>query len=118
MLGDEALELADQLPVTAEGEIRVDAVLERRHPQLLKPHDLRLRERFPGEIGERCPAPKREGRAQRLRRTRRIPGLERRSSLLAEPDELEQVDRLGLDDEPVAGRRGLECALGQELSEL
>ena len=67
MLGDERLELADQLGVAAAGQIGVDPLLERRQPQLLETGDLGLRERLVGEVGERRPAPKRERLAQLLR---------------------------------------------------
>ena len=40
MLGDERLELADELGVTAEREIGLDPLLERGEPQLLQPGDL------------------------------------------------------------------------------
>ena len=50
-----------------EREVRVDALLERREPQLLEPRDLRLRERLVGEVGERRATPEREGLTQLLR---------------------------------------------------
>ena len=60
VLGDQRLELADELRVPAGGEVGVDALLERREPQLLQPRALGLRERLVGEVGERRPAPQRE----------------------------------------------------------
>ena len=47
-----------------------------------------------------------------------VPGSERGSPFLAESDELEEVDGVRLDDEPIAGRRRLEYAFRQELPEL
>src|SRR5204862_141467 len=44
LLGDEPLELADELHVTAESELGVDAVLLRRQAQLLQPQRLELRQ--------------------------------------------------------------------------
>ena len=44
VLGDQRLELADELGVAAERELGVDALLERRHAQLLEARDLRLGE--------------------------------------------------------------------------
>ena len=40
MLGHERLELADKRRVRSAGQVRVDAVLEQRQPQLLEPADL------------------------------------------------------------------------------
>ena len=72
MLGDEALELADELAVAAEGEVRVDAILKRGEAKLLEPADLALRPRLVGELGEWRAAPEREGLAQALGRGRRL----------------------------------------------
>jgi hypothetical protein len=64
---DERLELPGDLRVPARGEVGVDALLERREPQLLQPGDLRLRERLVGQVGERRPAPQAERLAQHPR---------------------------------------------------
>ena len=61
--GDELLQLADDVRMPAEGEIRLDPALERGQAQLLEARDRRLRERLVGEVGERRPAP--EARASR-----------------------------------------------------
>ena len=63
MLRRQLVELSDELPVPAEGELRVDALLERRQQDLLQPRDRELRERLVLEICERRPAP--EGQASR-----------------------------------------------------
>ena len=102
----------------AESEVGVDPFLECRQAKLLEPHDLGLREWLPGKVGERCAAPEREGGPQRVGSTRWVPGSERGSPFLAEADELEEVDGVRLDDEPIAGRRRLEYAFRQELPEL
>src|SRR5262245_11221235 len=57
MLADEPLELADDIAVAAELEVRLDALLERDHPQLLEPPDLGLRKGLERELRERRPAP-------------------------------------------------------------
>src|SRR5439155_14187984 len=106
-----------ELTMSAEGEVGLDSILERRESKLLEPNDLRLCERLPREIGERCTAPERERGAQRLRRACRVGGPECRSSFLAESHELEEVDGVGLDDEAITGRRRLERAVGKELSQ-
>jgi len=43
-LGDQRLELADQLNVMPKREVRVDAFLDNRDPQILEAADLGLRE--------------------------------------------------------------------------
>src|SRR5215218_10418254 len=63
LLGDERLQLRDERVVTAEREVGVDTLLDRRHPQLLQAADLRLHERLIGEIGQRPTAPEYERRA-------------------------------------------------------
>src|SRR5262245_27302897 len=60
MLIDELAELADKCVVTAEREIRVDAILERCEPQLLEPVDFCSRELLVGEVVERGTAPEGE----------------------------------------------------------
>ena len=72
VLGDQALELADELVGAAESEVRVDAILERGEVKLLEPTDLTLRPRLVGELGERRAAPEREGLAQALGSGRRL----------------------------------------------
>jgi len=57
VLGHQALELADELAVAAEREIRVDPILERREVKLLEPTDLALRPRFVRELDECRAAP-------------------------------------------------------------
>ena len=64
VLGDQRLELRHQLVMAAERQVGVDAILERREPQLLQPGDLALRVRLAAEIGERLAVPERERIAQ------------------------------------------------------
>ena len=91
VLAGERLQLADQLGVHAELELRLDPVLERRQPQLLQPPRLGLRERLEREVGERCTAPQlRAPRAARAARSR-AGSLARPP---AEPLEAPRVDRL------------------------
>ena len=60
VLGDERLEVGDELIVPAEREVGLDALLEGDHPQLLQARDLRGGEILVSEIGQRRPAPERE----------------------------------------------------------
>jgi hypothetical protein len=77
LLGNERLELADQLGVATALEVGVDSLFEGRQPQLLEPSDLTLRERLEREVRQRraSPEPKRgaEGACPLL--TREQPGL-------------------------------------------
>src|SRR2546422_3758131 len=102
----------------AEREVGLDSILECREPKLLEPNDLRLCERLPREIGERCTAPERERGPQGVRRACRVGGPECCSSLLTESHELEEVDGVSVDDEAITRRRRLERAVRKELSEL
>ena len=53
VLGDQVLQLADQLGLAARGEIGLDARLQRGQALLLEPRDLRLREGLERQLGER-----------------------------------------------------------------
>jgi hypothetical protein len=64
VVGDETLQLADELGVAAEGEVGVDAGLERREPQLVQARDLGLQRLLGRQVGERRAAPQRERGAQ------------------------------------------------------
>ena len=66
MLGDEPLELPDQLPVAAGGEASVDRQLGRMEAQLLQPPDLGGGERLAGDVGQRVAPPQPERLARLL----------------------------------------------------
>jgi hypothetical protein len=104
MLGDQRLQLADELAVAAEREPGLDALLERREPQVVEPRDLRLRERLVGEVGERRAAPE----CHRLVEHRERPlGVARRQgtpALADQPLEPVRVERSRLQPELVAVR--------------
>ena len=51
------LDLADELGVAAEAQIRLDALLEPGEPLLLQARDLGLREPLVGHVGQRWAAP-------------------------------------------------------------
>ena len=65
MLGDERLQLADELGVPAELELGVDPLLDRGEAQLLEAGDLALGEGVVGEVGQRLAAPERERLGER-----------------------------------------------------
>ena len=118
MLGHKALELGDELAVFSELQIGLDPVLEGGHAKFLEPDDLGLREGFPDKICKGGATPDFECGPQDLGCGRSVAGRKRRASLLTEPDECEQVDRVRLDDEPVARRSRLERPVRQQLSQL
>src|SRR5439155_10996104 len=69
ILPDETLELGDQVAVSTEGEVRIDARSERGTPELLQAHAFRLRELGSDEVRERRPSPERERLLEGSRRT-------------------------------------------------
>ena len=100
--GDEAFELPDELGMTAEGEIGLDASFLCGQAKLLEPGDLSLCEGLVGEVRERGAAPE----AERLVKQVGCPlGLVRRQRAAAfldeslEPLEVE-LTRLELDGVP------------------
>ncbi len=74
VLGDQALELSDELVGAAEGEVCIDAILERAEVKLFEPIDLTSSPRLVCELGERWAAPERESLAQALGSGRRLGG--------------------------------------------
>ena len=109
MLGDQRLELVDELRVAAELEVGVDPRLDRREPALTEVRDLLLRELFERKILERVATPQRQRGAQQLG-TR----LCRRSlRLLHEAVEAREIEPLRIDTQDVTGRLELD-RLGPE----
>src|SRR5829696_7035719 len=104
MLRYECLELANQLGVLSAGEVSVDAVFQQCQPQLLEPADLRLRERLESEIGERRPAPEREGLPQLLRGLPGVVGGQRLAALVGQALAPVEVELAGLHVDQVAIR--------------
>ena len=82
--GDQPLQLRDESGVPAQLQIGVDALLERRQPELFEGRDLRLREGLVGEIHQRRSPPQPQRRAQRAalcpRQVRQLPRPTTRSS--------------------------------------
>ena len=77
MLGNQLLELAGELRVTAERELRLDPLLERSESDLLQSRNRNLGERFIGKIGKRRSTPKRKRLPQQLRCGLCVAALER-----------------------------------------
>ena len=92
MLGDEPLELPDQLPVPAGGEAGVDRQLGRVQAQLLEAPDLAGGERLAGDVGQGVAPPQPERLARLL--------------LLDQPFEAHGVDPLGVEAQLVTAPMG------------
>jgi hypothetical protein len=60
MLGDQLLQLRDEVGSSPQGEPGLEALLQRRQAQLLEPVDLVLREGLVDEVGERGALPEGE----------------------------------------------------------
>src|SRR6476659_1504301 len=66
VLTDERLDFSDELGVTAEREVRLEAPLERLEAELFEPGNLGKRERLVGEVGQRRSSPEAQSFAQSL----------------------------------------------------
>ena len=99
ILGQQCVDLRDDLLVAAGGQVGVDRQLGRGQPQLFEPPDLGDRERFVGHVGERVAAEQRQRLARRVsvRRSRR---------LRDEPLEPEYIHQLAIDLELVRAPAG------------
>ena len=113
VLGDERLELPDQLVVAPECEVGVDPQLQRGEPDLLEPGDGRLREALVGEVRERRTPPQRQRVAQPLRRVGRQAASEQAPPLVHQPLEAVEIELVGLDPDDVAGRSRRQHVLRQ-----
>ena len=111
VLGHQRLELGDECEVAAERQLRVDALLDGRQPELLEPLRLDLREPLELEIPERPSVPEGFRGAEGLRRGSGIAGRERLPPLRGEPLEALEVELSRLDPQQVAAPAGGETRL-------
>jgi hypothetical protein len=100
MLADQHLQLADQVGVAAERQVGLDPLLQCSDAQLLEASAFDLGERLAGELRQRGTAPQFECLAQQPRRSLGV----RPPRVADQPLEAEQVDRLGIRAEQIAGR--------------
>ena len=100
MRRDQKLELADELSVATELELGLEKVDLRGQVQLGEPADLVPGGALEDDIRERRAAPEPERAPAKLDGTVGRRGASLRDQAL----ELEQVERVGLDSQPVAGR--------------
>ena len=102
MLGDQRVDLSDDLGIAAESELGVDQLLDRADPQLAQPRGLALGERLVGEIAEHGPPPQRQ---RTLERRGRALGPARRKlgpALDDEPFEAVGVEALAIQPQLIA----------------
>src|SRR5829696_1028185 len=107
MLTYECLELRDQRGVISEGEVGLDAVLERDQPELLEAGDVALSKPLVREVAERWPAPQVE----------RLAALERVAPLEREALEALSVKLAGVDVQHVASTARNHDVLAEPLAE-
>ena len=108
VLGQQRVDLAEDLLVAAGGQVGVDRQLGGGQPQLLEPADLGAGERLVGDVGERLAAKERQRLARGVR-SRRAAG-----RLADEPLEAQRVDQLAVDLQLVRApaRDDLRAAVG------
>ena len=114
----EHFELGERGAVPAECELGLEALLERREPQLLQPSDRRLRERLVCDVGERSTAPESESVLQQADGGLGLGPVERLRGLVSPPLEPVQVEPLRLDVEGVPRRPRLDHRCPEELAQL
>ena len=114
VLGAEALELSDKRLVTAECEVGLDALFERREADLVEAPDRRPGKRLRGEVRERLPAPQIERRPKELGCALGLSADERVAGLFGGALESAQIELVGLELNHVAGRARLDRRLGAE----
>jgi hypothetical protein len=108
---DQRPQLADQLAVAPERQIRLDPLLQGSKPELLQLRDRWLRERLVGEVRQRRPAPQPERLAQNPRRLLLPTGSQRITAVLDQFAEAVQVKLARRDVQQVAVPTGHQRAI-------
>ncbi len=98
---DECFELGHQLVVTAERELGLEAVFQRRDVEFVEPCDLVLREPLVRQIRQRRAVPECKCRVQTVQRVGVITGRQGCPALGEEPLEAVAVELVGLEGEAV-----------------
>jgi len=108
VLRRQPLQLGHQLAVPPGRQIRLDARFHGLQAQLLPPLHLGRRERRPGELLQRRPAPQLQRPTQQLARTARIPRGQRRPARRHRALEALGIELVRLNHKAVSRRRGLQ----------
>ena len=116
MLGNECLELPDQLVVAPKCEVGVDPKLQRCQPNLFEPGDGSLSELLVGEVRECWSSPQSEGVAEPRRRIGRKAASQQSPRFVDQPLEPVEIELVGLDPDEVSGRSGRQHVLRKRLS--
>jgi hypothetical protein len=104
MLGDQPLELRDELSMTAGREFGLDPLFQGGQPTLLEPLDVKPRERLELQIGQRPPPPERLRFPKSSNGRLGVASLQRRPPRRHESLVALQVELAGLDAQAVPGR--------------
>ncbi len=117
VLRGRCLDVRRDLRVPAQGQIRLEPVLQRLHPALLEARRLEPDQVRVAASRERWPAPEGQGRAQELARRRDVSARQPGARLGGQPLEPARVDVVGGDAEDVAGRAGVQHAVAERRPE-
>ena len=104
--------------MSPELELGVQALLERRHAQLVESGDRRPGKRLVGEIRERSPAPQIERPAQQIGGRLCIAAFVRLKRIVRPALETVEIEPLRFDAEDVAGRARLDRLRAERLPQL
>ena len=111
---DERLELADELGVRTDRELRLGALLDERELELLEPRDLLPSERLVAELRQRLASPQRERLIEQLGAPRRLA----RPRGVDEAPDAGEIELLGVEPHEVAGRARLDHVRAERLPQL
>lgn len=103
VFGDEGGELAGQLAAEAPAQVRLDPVLQDRHPQFREAGHRRPEEIGGGDVQQRRPAPQFQCLAQDPGGGVRVQG-QHTAAGGGQPFEADHVHGIGFDRQPVPGR--------------
>ena len=117
VLVDQRFELGHQRRVTAQGQLGIDAVLERGQPEILEPACLGTGERFVGDVGQGLTSPESEGLLQPLRGAAGVAGGEPLPPVSGQALESIGVDAVGLGDQRVSVSARRERLRAEDLAE-
>src|SRR5580765_6257047 len=118
MVPDKRLELGEELRMSPELELGVQALLERRHAQLVESRDRCAGERLVREIRERSPTPQIERPAEQIGGRLCIAAFVRLGRVVRPTLEAIEIEPLRFDAEDVAGRARLDRLRAEKLPQL
>src|SRR5580765_545816 len=117
MLGDQRLQLADQLQVAAEREIGLDPPLQRRQPEILQASRFRTCKRLVPDVGQRRTTPAPERLTEDAPRPPGSTLREQQAALLEKTLEPLSIEAARGEVEHVSGRARLEQVPAERLAQ-